>query len=151
MSSKTLCLPQNRLPTQTKERILFGLPAGPKHWVRVGSIALGSQQTEKLLARPCCGHRELGFNALDMRIEKELYSDKGSEKIKSPHVRNLITSLEVLETGPPEYLGTDGPLRGQPSGMQPLTRTLHPLLSCPAPPSSWDLCDSTQVHCGGGK
>lgn len=42
-------------------------------------------------------------NGLKMRREIELYWDAGTEKMKSPRARNIVTFLENLEAGPPEH------------------------------------------------
>lgn len=82
-------------------------------------------------------------------MEVELYNyTRGRGGGKSPCVQDIVTFWQVPETGPFVYFGTDRP---QGPLAQLLTRTRRLLLSCPALPSSVDLCNSTQVHYGGEK
>lgn len=113
-----------------------------------GGLVLGSQQADRLLARPCCGHRDLGSNALDIRTEVDSYQRKEERKQKPPSEGHCHIPASLRDW--PFHILWNRPTTKGPWAWL-LTRTRHLLLSCPAPPSSLDLCNSTQVHCGGGR
>lgn len=71
-------------------------------------FVLGSQQADRLQAKPCCGQRA-EFQCFGVENGGRIIPEEGEGGNQSPCARDIVTFLQVLETGPPVYFGTDRP------------------------------------------